>query len=347
MSRLFRDGGTHRIRHLGGDQYAMSVSLPADAEGRTARECPREACSPGYFKVKGGTGITKGQETAFCPYCRNEGEPNDFLTMEQLRCAKDIVEREARRGVEDLLKDALGLGSSGSRKIGGGLLSVEMSLKSSPEPPVRRPFEDEVRRDVICPHCGLDQSVYGLATWCADCGADIFLTHVEAELKVVRAMLADVPHRRQDLGRRIAAKDLENCLEDTVSIFEAVLRAFVRRRQQAIGMSAEGMARQNKKIGNGFQSVTRAADLVAGELGMPLFDEVKEEQVRLLTRVFEKRHPITHNLGVVDRKYIERARTLEHEGHEVLVSAQEITRALDVFLDVFRSLNERLFPAEP
>jgi len=42
-------------------------------------------------------------------------------------------------------------------------------------------------------------------------------------------MLADIPRRRENLGRRIAAKDRKNCLEDTVSIFEAVLRALVRR----------------------------------------------------------------------------------------------------------------------
>jgi hypothetical protein len=227
---LFRECGPHRIRQTGVDSYEMRVSIPTDEEGRTARECPDGTCSPGYFKVKGGTGITEGQEIAFCPYCRHEGDPNDYYTKEQIRYAEDIVEREAINGVEDMLKNALGLGSIGKRRFGGDLLSIEMSMQPTPKPPVRRPFEDEVRRDVVCPHCGLDQSVYGLATWCADCGVDIFLTHVEAEMNVVRSMLADIPRRRENLGRRIAAKDRENYLEDTVSIFEAVLRALVRRR---------------------------------------------------------------------------------------------------------------------
>lgn len=160
-------------------------------------------------------------------------------------------------------------------------------------------------------------------------------------------MLGDVPRRRQDLGRRIAAKDLENCLEDTVSIFEAVLRAFVRRRQQASGMSAEEIERQNKRIGTGFQNVRRAADLVEAELGISLFEAISEEQVTFLARVFEKRHPITHNLGVVDRKYIEKARSAEWEGREVLVTASEITVALDLSARVFRSLHGRLFPQRP
>ena len=345
-NRLFREGGPHRMRRTGADSYEMQVSVPTDGEGRTARECPNDNCSPGYFKVMGGTGTTDGQETAFCPYCREEAAPNDFITEEQLRYAKDLVAREAVGGIEDMLKDALGLGSSGKRKLGGGLLSIEMSLKPGTRPTIRRPFEDEVRRDVVCPHCGLDQSVYGLATWCVDCGTDIFLTHVQAELNVVRAMLDDVPRRREALGRRIAAKDLENCLEDAVSIFEAVLRALLVRHQQALGMSEEEARRRLNKMGNPFQSVRRAADVFGKEAGVPLFDGTPEVDVGFLARVFEKRHPITHNLGVVDRKYLEKARSAEQEGREVFVSAGEIGRVLDLSLTVFQSLHGRLFPPE-
>lgn len=343
-NKLFQEGGLHRIRHTGGDRYEMKVSIPTDAEGRTARACPDSTCSPGYFKVLGGTGIVEDQEQAFCPYCRHADEPNAFYTEEQIRYAKDIATREAISGVERMLKDSLGLGGRSKRTLDGGLLSIEMSLKSSPQPPVRRPFEDEVRRDVICPHCGLDQSVYGLATWCADCGVDIFLTHVEAEIAVVRAMLADVPRRRESLGRRTAAKDLENCLEDTVSIFEAVLRAIVRRHHQEMGMSQEAVDQVfHKKIRNGFQNVQRAAELINAEIDVFLFDGILESQVEFLARVFEKRHPITHNLGVVDRKYIDKAQTAEREGREVFVSAREIEAALEISLAVFRSLLKRLF----
>jgi hypothetical protein len=47
---------------------------------------------------------------------------------------------------------------------------------------------------------------------------------------------------------------------------------------------------------------------------------------RELVHTFEKRHPITHNLGVIDRKYLERMRSAEHEGREVMVTPDEITQ---------------------
>ena len=345
--KLFREGGPHNVRKTGPDQYSMNVSLPKDEDGRTARECPNEECSPGYFKVKSGTGITDGQEIAYCPYCRNQAEPSDFTTKEQLRYAKDLVLREAHEGIENMLKSALGLDSSGKKKIGGGFLSIEMSMKPGSKPSVRRPFEEEVKRDVICPSCGLDQSVYGLATWCADCGQDIFLTHVEAELSVVRSMFGDVERRRELLGTRVAAKDLENCLEDTVSIFEAVLRVLMKRYQRQVGMTEEEADNFFKKIGNAFQSVVRSQDVFSTTIGIPLFSESSTDEVDKLAHIFEKRHPITHNLGVVDKKYIEKARTAEEEGKEVLVSARDIEHAITISMKTFSSLHKRMFAASP
>lgn len=343
VSKLFNEGGPHSIRKIGRDEYAMSVFLPTDDDGRRAHECPDESCSPGYFKVMPGTGITEKQESIFCPYCRKEEAPDKFFTKEQIRFAKDIAIREAHDGIERMLKEALDLGVSGRKKIGGGLLSIEMSLKPGHRPMVRRPFEEEVRRDIICPHCGLDQSVYGLATWCSDCGKDIFLTHVEAELSVVKSMLADVERRRETLGNRVAAKDLENCLEDIVSIFEAVLKALVRRFMLNNGSLREDIDTFFKKIGNAFQNIKRAEDVFSKNLNLALFDTFPKKDIDLFERIFEKRHPITHNLGVIDKKYIEKARIAEKEGKEVLVSAQEVEQSITFSLQTFQSLHKRMF----
>jgi hypothetical protein len=40
--------------------------------------------------------------------------------------------------------------------------------------------------------------------------------------------LGDIDRRREALGRRVAAKDLENCLEDAVSILKSAMKAITR-----------------------------------------------------------------------------------------------------------------------
>jgi len=345
--KLFREGGPLKVRRTGRDRYTMSVQIPQDAEGRFARECPDEACSPGYFKVKHRTGITGGQTEAFCPYCRQAAAPEDFTTKEQLRFARDRVMREAHDGIDRMIKSTLGLNASNRRSLGrGGPLSMEISYKRGTRPAVRRPFEDQVRRDVICPHCGLDHSVYGLATWCADCGADIFLTHVDTELAVVTAMLGDVNRRREALGKRIAAKDLENCLEDTVSIFETVLKIIVRRTLRERGATPEEADQAFHKIGNCFQNVERTAEYLSEKFHIPELPGLSAAERDRLSQIFEKRHPITHNLGVVDRKYLEKAAAAAEEGREVSVTPEEITEAMAMAQRVFRELVGHLLPGE-
>lgn len=340
---LIKTGGPLKATRIGQDQYQMSVTIPKDADGKTARECHAPSCSPAYFKVKSGTGITEGQQVAYCPYCRNEDKPTNFYSSEQLRYAKDMALREVKEGASRMIRESLGLGSSGSRKFNGGLISIEMSLTESPRHSVRRPFEDEVRRDLICPHCGLDHAVYGLATWCPDCGQDIFLTHVEAEFSVVRSMLSDIERRRELLGVRIAAKDMENCLEDTVSILEAAQRALVRRYLINLGKSNEEADRFWKKIGSGLQSLKRSAELYHSEFDILLLDCLSEDELDNLAHTLEKRHPITHNLGVIDRKYLERARSDDEEGKEVLVTLSELNIAIKTSMKVIASLHTKLF----
>ena len=156
-------------------------------------------------------------------------------------------------------------------------------------------------------------------------------------------MLGDIQRRRENLGARVAAKDMENCLEDTVSIFEAVLRALMRRYKRKGGESEEEIDEHFRKIGNAFQNVSRSIDIFDKNVGLPLFDGQPEQNIARLSQIFEKRHPITHNLGVVDKKYLEKVRTAEEEGKVVLVSVDEIQYAIDALLSVFKSLYARMF----
>lgn len=340
--RLFREGGPYNIKSLESDQYEMSITLPKDGAGRVARECPNSLCSPACFKVTPGTGIVEEQDLAYCPYCRYEAKPNDFTTQEQIRYAKDIVLKEAQSGIDTMIKDALGLGSAGRKKIGGDFISMEISYKPSTPIHVRRPYEDEVRRDVVCPHCTLDQTVFGLATWCADCGKDIFLTHVSAEIAVTQRMLNDVDRRERDLGKRVAAKDVENCLEDGVSIFEASVKAIVRRALTERSDDYSDIDTKIKRLGNSFQSTQRSKDQLLKLFG---YSPTKSDLWERLGNCFEKRHPVTHNLGVVDRKYLERAQQAEREGREVRISVKEVAVFLEDIYSAISDIHHALFGA--
>ena len=62
-----------------------------------------------------------------------------------------------------------------------------------------------------------------------------------------------------------------------------------------------------------------------------------------MTQVFAKRHPITHNLGILDRKYLERVESGELYGREVRVSVAEVETAISATSTVLTELYRRLF----
>src|SRR5688572_12823686 len=119
----------------------MSVSIPVDSTGMMGRECPSESCSPAYFKIKPGTGITCDQAIAYCPYCKTTADPGEFSTSAQTEYAKEIAISEAVDGLDDMIKEALGLDSRGKKTIGDGFFSIEMSLSRDRPRQVSRPVE--------------------------------------------------------------------------------------------------------------------------------------------------------------------------------------------------------------
>lgn len=84
-----------------------------------------------------------------------------------------------------------------------------------------------------------------------------------------------------------------------------------------------------RKIGNAFQNIGRTRKILVDLLGGPPEGEIPWDE---LNAAFEKRHPITHNLGVVDRKYIERAKSGDQHGREIRVTAEEIKNVLGYVL---------------
>ena len=109
-------------------------------------------------------------------------------------------------------------------------------------------------------------------------------------------------------------------------------RCVVRRALITRGDSTEQIASTFKKLGNAFQNIERSKKELVSIFGYDPFDSAISERLKL---AFEKRHPITHNLGVIDRKYMERAQAAEKEGREIRLTAIEIT---DTLSDVSKAI---------
>ena len=100
----------------------------------------------------------------------------------------------------------------------------------------------------------------------------------------------------------------------------------------------------SKTVGNRYQSIALAGTVYTELTGHDLFASLDPAQRAELSGTFEKRHPITHNLGVVDRKYLIRAKSGELEGRDVRLEVSDVETAAEVVLAVVRSSHALLFP---
>jgi len=309
------------VRRLGGDRYEVTVSLPTGPDGRMARECPSSTCSPASFRVKSGAGILDpNQPSAYCPYCRFEAEPSDFTPEGVRGYARDVAIDQVTRDVLDPILGSFRKSLKDLERSSGGMLRVQSRTSAPFRARPRPPLQEALIRDLICPHCGLDHAVYGFATWCPDCGKNIFPVHVSNELHAVQKLLAPF-EGRQDHDRT-SIRALENALEDIVSIFEASMKHLVARRMVEVH-GEEAAASRLKRIGNGFQNIARACEILISEIDLSLIGPIHEEIVQRVSQIFEKRHVITHNLGIVDARFQTRTGNAQL-GREVNLSREGI-----------------------
>lgn len=66
----------------------LSFSIPLDAEGYLARECP--ACGA-YFKLRGDDAQDREVLVIFCPECGLAAPPSHFFTREQIEVSKAVA----------------------------------------------------------------------------------------------------------------------------------------------------------------------------------------------------------------------------------------------------------------
>lgn len=251
----------------------FSVKISPDEDGYTGRECP--TCEK-YFKIKFGTGLP-GAPDCHCPYCNHVGPQNEFWTKQQLEYAKSVALNKITGELISQMKRLE------RRPDPRAFISIGITVKGNPTP-IAYYSESELEERVTCSSCTLEYTIYGSFGFCPDCGSHNSLQIANTNLDLVLKTLT----LAQTASPDIAAKLIENALEDAVSCFD--------------GFGREHCANQPFKIS--FQSIEAAQQKLLRESGLDISSGMSADQWKFVCDQFQRRHLLAHKMGVIDLEFV-------------------------------------------
>lgn len=304
----FRSGGLRNMENH------VTVTIPHDEDGYLGRECPNPDCER-YFKITPGTGI-KEPAPCHCPYCGHEGDPNTFFTKEQIEYATSIAKRKV---VDAVRKDLKALEFDHKPKGPFGI-GISMRVKPGAPVPIRSYQEKDLETEIECDQCTLRYAIYGVFGWCPDCGTHNSLQILNKNLELARKKLALVASVEGELSETL----IGDALAGVVSAFD-------------------GFGRQvcsNAQTKPSFQNLDGGRKRVQQEFNFDVADCLVGDQWLTACRAFQKRHVISHKMGVVDEEYI--SKTSDPKaivGRKVPLEAEEIAAVVGIV----EKLGKRLY----
>jgi hypothetical protein len=293
--------------------------MERDEDGYLGRECPAESCL-GYFKITTGTGLT-GPAPCHCPYCGHAGDHNTFWTQDQIDYASSMVRRKV---VDAIRKDLKSLEFEHKPKGGFGI-GISLKLQPGPSQPIHSYREKELETHVVCANCTLRYAIYGVFGWCPDCGVHNSSQILTKNLELAEKEIGLAENAEKELAEYL----ISDALENVVSAFDGFGRA----------TSAE----KGSEIR--FQNLSGARRNIQDAFGFDFADVLSEEEWKFISRTFQKRHLISHKMGVVDEDYVAKANDLDAVlGRKVQVQPDEVRSAIATVKSLGNRLYAGLFP---
>ena len=204
----------------------------------------------------------------------------------------------------------------------GGLISIKADVTCN-LPSVRHYAEEKLKQTVTCDDCGFRFSVYGISFHCPLCGQGTIRSHLRENVATVGVLAGEANAIGEKHGSAVRDQMLGNAVEDVVSVFEGFLKQIYRRGVERKFPPAEAKDLV-AKVRTNFQRLSGAEESFLRDLNVGLFDGVTSNERADLEQLFCKRHVLTHNLGMVDEKYLGQSPAWLRERQEVPVDATEV-----------------------
>lgn len=303
---------------------SVSVPIECDQYGYIDKQCPSEECEF-LFKVNAEdwANIFK-DEAVWCPSCRHEACADQWFTIEQVEHAKAEALAVFKGGINNAVRSSAQ--KFNSRQPRNSFISMSMTVEGGIKRTHAIPAKaaEAMQLEITCEECNAHFAVIGSAFFCPACGHNSVTRTYSDSLRKIRAKRDGVkivrPALTESVGKdeaELTCRSLrETCISDGVVAFQKYCEGLY---------SAYG-----KAPSNAFQRLGQGSELWKSAIQKGYDHWLNDEELARLKILYQRRHILAHNEGIVDAQYIKKSDdNLYKEGQRIGVSDRDIDDLLN------------------
>jgi uncharacterized Zn finger protein (UPF0148 family) len=309
------------------DYIKIPMTFKSDEKDYLDRQCPNEQCEYVFkININDWKDKIKPKNEVHCPMCGHTADSEQWYTYEQL----DVIKENAQSYAANMIYEKLNQSFSKLARSTRNDKYIKITYKPSKRVTYKNnPIgqREEWNLDITCEKCGTRYSVIGSAYFCPCCGHNSVERVFEDSIERIEKMIESQDYIREklceqftvDVADNMCRSMLESSLGDIVSAFQKFAKE---------NLVQKTIQDTSKIRTNDFQIIEKGSNLYEQYLNRGYDKYLSQEELKQMNILFQKRHILEHNQGIVDKKYIQNSKDTSYEIGQRVVIKKDDTKQL-------------------
>lgn len=305
---------------------SIPITLHSDGNGFFDRECPNEDCLYTFKILMKDWEEKVSDEEVHCPMCGYVDTSDKWWTQDQLEKMKEIATSWAMNYMQGELNKSFQSLARSTRNNKYLKITYKAGKKISF---INNPIgqREEWETEICCEKCGTHYSVIGSAYFCPCCGYNSAVNSYNDSLDSIKKMLDSLQEMKAMLTDKYNADSAEtmcrSLLEDSIG---NMISAF----QKFACCKYEEVSGKTARV-NDFQIVDKGSQFFEAATGKEYSDWLTNSELVFMKIMFQKRHLLEHNDGMVDQKYIDNSKDDSYSvGQRIIIKESDAYSLLNI-----------------
>ncbi len=313
---------------------SIPVTLHSDEKGYLDRECPNEDCLYTFKVLMKDWEEKVSDKEVHCPLCGYVDTADKWWTQDQLNKVHDITKSWAMNYIQGELDKAFKKLERSTRHNKYCRIAYKPGRRITF---INNPIgqREEWETEICCEKCGTHYSVIGSAFFCPCCGYNSAVTSYNNSLDSIQRMLESLKDMKSMMTEKYNADTAETMCR---SLLESSIGDMVSAFQKFASCKYEELSGKISRV-NDFQMIDKGSQLFETETGYKYSDWLSADELNSMKVMFQKRHLLEHNNGMVDQRYIDKSHDTNYS-----VGQRIIVKEADAFglMRIIRKLGNEL-----